>query len=72
MCLQMQMLQQQKIQTRHFSSLTLLCKVCVQKLGTLLPHNDVMISANGFHELIGECEVFEELNDAAILQMIIS
>jgi hypothetical protein len=36
----------------------------------LLPHNDVIMSANEFHELDGEREVFEELDDAAILQMI--
>jgi hypothetical protein len=29
-----------------------------------------MLSANEFHELDGEREVFEELDDAAIVQMI--
>jgi hypothetical protein len=45
-------------------------QVCVRKHGTLLPHNDVLISANECHELDGEHEVFEELDDAAIVQMI--
>jgi hypothetical protein len=53
----MQMLQQQKMQMRHLSSLTLLDKVCVQKLGTLLLHNNVMMSAKSFLELDGEYEV---------------
>jgi hypothetical protein len=42
----------------------------VQKHGTLLPHNDAIMSANEFHQLDGEREVFEELDDAAIVQMI--
>jgi hypothetical protein len=45
-------------------------QVCVQTFGTLLPLNNVMMSANALHELDGEREVFEELDDAAILQMI--
>jgi hypothetical protein len=45
-------------------------QVCVQKHGTLLPHNDVIMSAHEFHQLDGEREVFEELDDAAIVQMI--
>jgi hypothetical protein len=45
-------------------------QVCVRKHGALLPHNDAMLSANEFHELDGEREVFEELDDAAIVQMI--
>jgi L-rhamnose isomerase len=42
----------------------------MQREGTLQPHNDVMTSANRFSELDGEREVFEELDDAAIVQMI--
>jgi hypothetical protein len=42
----------------------------VQERGTLLPHSHVMMSANEFHELDGERELFEELGDAAIKQMI--
>jgi hypothetical protein len=42
----------------------------VQKLGALLPHNNVMMPANRLSELEREREVFEELDDAAIVQMI--
>jgi L-rhamnose isomerase len=35
-----------------------------------MAHNDVMMSANEFHELDEEREVFEKLGDAAIVQMI--
>jgi hypothetical protein len=42
----------------------------VQKHGTLLPHNDVIMSANEFHQLNGEREVLEEQDDAAIVQFI--
>jgi hypothetical protein len=45
-------------------------QVCVQNHGTLLPHNDVIMSANEFHELDREHEVCEELYDVAIVQMI--
>jgi hypothetical protein len=45
-------------------------QVCVQKLGALLPHNNVMMPANRFSELEREGEVCEELDDAAIVQMI--
>jgi hypothetical protein len=67
---QVQTLQEQKMQPTHSSSLTLPCKVCVRKHGALLPNNDAMLSANEFHELDGEREVFKELDDAAIVQMI--
>jgi hypothetical protein len=38
--------------------------LCASNCGTLLPQNDVMMSANEFHEQGGEREVFEELDDA--------
>jgi hypothetical protein len=41
-------------------------RVCSQRLQSLLPHNDVMMSAQAFHVLDGEREVFEELDDEAI------
>jgi hypothetical protein len=50
-----------------FQQLDKLCKVFAQKHGTLLPHNDGMMSANEFHERDEEREIFEELDDAAIL-----
>jgi hypothetical protein len=45
-------------------------QVCVQRKKSLLPHGDAMMSAKKFHELDGECEVFEELDDYAIVHMI--
>jgi hypothetical protein len=45
-------------------------QVCVQRNKSLLPHCDAMMSAKEFHELDGECEVFEELDDDAIVHMI--
>jgi hypothetical protein len=44
-------------------------QVCVQRNKSLLPHCDAMMSAKEFHELDGECEVFEELDDDAIVHM---
>lgn len=45
-------------------------QACAQRHQSLLPHNDVMMPAQAFHELDGEREVFEELDDAAIVRMI--
>jgi hypothetical protein len=45
-------------------------QVCVQRNKSLLPHSDAMMSAKEFHELDGECEVFEELDDDAVVHMI--
>jgi hypothetical protein len=45
-------------------------KVCAQRHQSLLAHNAVMMSAQAFHELDGEREVFEELDVAAIVRMI--
>jgi hypothetical protein len=45
-------------------------QVCVQRNKLLLQHGDAMMSAKEFHELDGDCEVFEELDDDAIVLMI--
>jgi hypothetical protein len=45
-------------------------QVCVQRNKSLLPDGDAMMSAKEFRELDGECEVFEELDDDAIVHMI--
>jgi hypothetical protein len=45
-------------------------QVGVQRNKSLLPHGDAMMSAKEFHELDGEGEVFEELDDDAIVHMI--
>jgi hypothetical protein len=45
-------------------------QVCAQRNKSLLPHGDAMMSAKEFQELDSECEVFEELDDDAIVHMI--
>jgi hypothetical protein len=35
-----------------------------------LPHGDAVLTSEEYHELEGECEVFEELSDAATVRMI--
>jgi hypothetical protein len=44
--------------------------VCVRRNQSLLPHGDAVLTAEEYHELEGECEVFEELSDAATVRMI--
>jgi hypothetical protein len=45
-------------------------QVCIQRNKSLLPHCDAMMTAKEFQELDGECEIFEELDDDAIVHMI--
>jgi hypothetical protein len=44
--------------------------VCVRRNQSLLPHGDAVLTAKEYHLLEGECEVFEELSDAATVRMI--
>jgi hypothetical protein len=57
-------------QTCHPDAVLQRLQVCVQRNKSLLPHGDAMMSAKEFYELDGECEVFEELDDDAIVHMI--
>jgi hypothetical protein len=44
--------------------------VCVRRNQSLLPHGDAVLTAEEYHEFEVECEVFEELSDAATVRMI--
>jgi hypothetical protein len=43
---------------------------CMRRNQSLLPHGNAVMTANEYHELDGECEVFEELSGAATVRMI--